>query len=86
MRQQSKQSRVPIVPDVPSLRFVPVGHCVSNREYHSPIGVFEIILEGALEQGGNFIGVVAERATAPGAKDDTVMTLQDADGEEPTNF
>ena len=70
MRQQSKQSRVPIVPDVPSLRFVPVGHCVSSRKYHSSIGALEIILQGAFEQAGDLIGVVAERTAAPSSKHD----------------
>jgi hypothetical protein len=30
----------------------------------------EIILQGAFEQGGDLIGVVAERTTAPGSEDD----------------
>jgi hypothetical protein len=56
-------------------RFVPVGHCGSNREYHSAVGVLEIILQGAFEQGGDLIGVVAERTTAPGAKDNALSLI-----------
>jgi hypothetical protein len=35
----------------------------------------EIILQGAFEQGGDLIGVVAERTTAPGATDNALSLI-----------
>ena len=39
------------------------------------VGAFEIILQGTFEQAGDFIGVVAERTSAPGAKYDAAGSI-----------
>lgn len=59
-------------------RFVPVVPIVCDGKNYSPVGAFEIILQGAFEKPGDLIGVVAERTTTRGAKYDAVMAMENS--------
>jgi hypothetical protein len=52
-----------------------VGFKTNAFRYRGTVVVIRIILQGAFEQTGDLIGVVAERTTAPGSKQDPASLI-----------